>query len=194
MNLRSGKGLPLLSVCGSALAEATTPRIPVLPNEDLVRFRSLLNLLQDEITRPPCNVCRGIHSGHTKQHQYEGEYQTIGQEAYPALPSNAVQYIGSCKPRNRTTECEPGELEQTAAHRRGCSLHYHLHTELQRQQASRVVQQALSFKQIDDALWHADLACDRSGGDSIGRRDYGTKQETQLPVKAGQPPLRARMR
>ncbi len=54
---------------------------------------------------------------------------------------------------------------------------------LQREQASGIVQETLSFEDVDDPPGKADRLCDRGRGNRIGCRHHGAEQKSRLPVE-----------
>src|SRR5262249_49182692 len=66
----------------------------------------------------------------------------------------------------------------------------HSNAEFEREQSAGVIDQALTFEDVDDPLWQSDASGDRGGGDGVGGRDYCAEGKSHAPVKAWEEPLR----
>src|SRR3982751_180418 len=57
-----------------------------------------------------------------------------------------------------------------------------------RQQSAGIVQQALAFKNIDDALWQPNALSNRGRGNGVSGCNYGAKNQSYSPIKSGNNP------
>src|ERR1700761_8761761 len=80
---------------------------------------------------------------------------------------------------------EPEKLQETFRDGGNAFLDDDFAGKLESQQASGVVDEALAFKDVHDALRQTDAARNGSGGNRICGRNDRTQQHAQTPVKAG---------
>jgi hypothetical protein len=71
------------------------------------------------------------------------------------------------------------------------ATHDHGDAELEREQAAGIVDQALAFENVDDALGQSDAVGDGGGGDGVGRSDNRSEDEAESPVEAWEEPIRS---
>jgi hypothetical protein len=69
-------------------------------------------------------------------------------------------------------------------------MDHHGNGELQSEQAGRVVDEAFSLKEIDNALRNTETLGSRGGGNRIRSGDHCTGNATDAPVEPGKDPVR----
>src|SRR5215831_15133093 len=86
--------------------------------------------------------------------------------------------------QRNTARGEPGERQNTAGERGELVLHDDGSGELKREEAAGIVDQTLSFEDVDDPAAQADAPGDRCGGNGVGRCGHGAEYKAEPPVEA----------
>lgn len=87
------------------------------------------------------------------------------------------------KADNGSTDEEPDEAKKAGTDCGRVAVDDHVDAELEGEQAGGVVEEAFAFKEVDNALGHADLLGDGGGGDGVSGRDDGTEKKADAPVE-----------